>query len=262
MNGRCAYCGGPPPFTKEHVWPSGICERLADYTLRYSSKVNKVFGADLTIRDVCARCNNETLSELDEYFCGLFDSNFAHAIRSDQFVEFNYDFGRLARSLLKVSYNAARITGVDTDRFARYAPVILSPDSSPVGLIIKLATISPTIVLSKNREFIKEIPSHGVRCGAIAVPSRSRLGLAVKIVQINSYRFYVVVLDDISEKARAMSYLSDLKGSRITPIGLTTVSEPCLHAIEALDGIQHWPVKVHRERLSKRSGGRSVGLDH
>ena len=61
----CAYCAKEAPLTREHLWPGGIIKRAKDLNTSYFGKLNKFIDAELTIKDVCAECNNGPLSELD-----------------------------------------------------------------------------------------------------------------------------------------------------------------------------------------------------
>jgi len=72
----CAYCGSSGPLTKEHQWSKGIISR-AGVNHSYFGKHEKYIDAELTIRDVCASCNNGPLSSLDAYACTLFDDHFS-----------------------------------------------------------------------------------------------------------------------------------------------------------------------------------------
>src|SRR5262249_13651963 len=87
---RCAYCSEECSLTREHVWPEGFLDRVRqteDYA-HYSPKSGVVHGADYTVRDVCATCNNIKLSGLDQYFCALYDQYFYDPKGPNSVVEF------------------------------------------------------------------------------------------------------------------------------------------------------------------------------
>jgi hypothetical protein len=73
------------------------------------AKLKKVIPSEPTVRDVCAGCNNTVLSALDGYICGLFDRYFVHTPKRHERVEFEYDYHRLKRWLLKMCFNSARV---------------------------------------------------------------------------------------------------------------------------------------------------------
>src|SRR4051812_11135562 len=114
MMSVCAFCEQPGTMTREHLWPAALHARLFAANNQSQSafwlrRLGKAIPAEPQIRDVCARCNNGALSELDTYICELFDRSFIHMPARDELVSFDYDYHRLKRWLLKMSYNSARI---------------------------------------------------------------------------------------------------------------------------------------------------------
>lgn len=107
----CAYCGSAEGLTREHIWPSCLLDREDDDD-RFSSvrtrEGEKLVAGELTVRDVCSKCNNESLSVLDAYFCGLYDDTIQYYAQPGKLVVFKFDYDRLLRWLLKVGYNSAR----------------------------------------------------------------------------------------------------------------------------------------------------------
>ncbi|MBK8703370.1 MAG: hypothetical protein IPN33_06930 [Saprospiraceae bacterium] len=121
----CAYCGEAGKLTNEHIWPQCIIERVPSYTNRYSEAANKVFKGDLIIKDVCSKCNNGPLSKLDSYLCKLYDQYFQFFPPDETIVNFSYEYNLLFRSLLKISFNAARSSNQDSILLSQYKRVIL-----------------------------------------------------------------------------------------------------------------------------------------
>lgn len=110
----CAFCGLSGTMTREHLWPAALHERLLaannqSQNAFWLRRLDKPIAAEPQVRDVCARCNNGVLSELDTYICELFDRSFVDMPARDEWISFDYDYHRLKRWLLKVSYNSARI---------------------------------------------------------------------------------------------------------------------------------------------------------
>lgn len=110
----CAFCGLPGTMTREHLWPAALHQRLLTANSQSQSafwlrRLEKPIAAEPQIRDVCARCNNGVLSELDAYICELFDRSFIRMPARGDSISFDYDYHRLKRWLLKMSYNSARI---------------------------------------------------------------------------------------------------------------------------------------------------------
>jgi hypothetical protein len=101
-------------MTREHLWPAKLHERLLRANSQAQSafwlrRLEKPIPSEPQIRDVCARCNNGVLSQLDTYICELFDRSFIHIPARYERVTFEYDYHRLKRWLLKISYNSARV---------------------------------------------------------------------------------------------------------------------------------------------------------
>ena len=65
-------------------------------------------GRITSVRDTCEDCNGGVLSQLDNYASTLDREYFLHIVGSAQNIEFKYDFNRLLRWLLKLSYNDER----------------------------------------------------------------------------------------------------------------------------------------------------------
>jgi hypothetical protein len=151
------------------------------------------------IRDVCEGCNNGPLSTIDSYFCELYDEYFAHQIASTQRIDFRYDFGRLVRALLKISYNATRSTGKHEAQLRRYAPVMLTNDCCPAGVYVKLATISPSYVQNRQLGERQLLEARSRRSGPISLEGPDDPEIITRIIQINAFRFYLVVANSLKK---------------------------------------------------------------
>jgi hypothetical protein len=141
--GGCAYCGSNAPLTREHLWPAALHQRLANAredkcSVFWLAKINKVIPNEPTVRDVCANCNNGILSALDGYICELFDRSFVTILKRYERLEFEYDYHRLKRCLLKICYNSARIhSSLDVIAFPPLLPYI-SGESDIQGRSVQL----------------------------------------------------------------------------------------------------------------------------
>lgn len=139
----CAYCNQPATLTKEHLWPASLHKRL--YTANqqsqnyfWLSRLQRDISSEPKIRDVCADCNNVTLSKLDNYICNLFDDTLVNLVEYGQEVVFEYDYHLLKRWLLKMSYNSARIhNSPDTKAIKRILPYILG-ENEKLGRSVQL----------------------------------------------------------------------------------------------------------------------------
>lgn len=191
---ECAFCNQSAALTREHVWPRCIIERTPSYNARYLGKNEKFFEGDLTVRDVCASCNNGVLSALDDYICQLFDAQFSRIALARQSRTFIFNFSLLLRWLLKASYNSARANQSDVALLARFAPFVLGGDLPPDAVEVRLELIHP----SKNPNYrpggggSKEIPPQSVRCCRIEVPNNPVPGATIRLVAINSFYFWLI----------------------------------------------------------------------
>jgi hypothetical protein len=149
---ECAFCGEMAALTREHLWPSGLHRRLQAVnrqteTSMWLRRADKELASEPIVKDVCATCNNITLSKLDDYICELFDRQFVAIFvaipqRHDE-VPFEYEYHRLKRWLLKICFNSARIhSSIDLFAFAPLLPYILGRSESPgrsVRLYVQLS---------------------------------------------------------------------------------------------------------------------------
>ena len=145
MTQACAYCNGPGPMTKEHLWPAALHRRFlaaenASENAFWLRRVGKEIGGEPQIGDVCSRCNNGHLSELDAYICELFDRYFLRmAARYDRVI-FEFDYHRLKRWLLKMCFNSARIhEAADLFAFRALLPYI-NGQSNANGRYVQLCS--------------------------------------------------------------------------------------------------------------------------
>lgn len=193
MKKKCAYCAREKKLTKEHVWPECFLKRRDAVTAHYSVKSKKVHGGDYIIRDVCEECNNIMLSELDGYFCELYDTYFKNIFGYEDELIFEYDFNRLSRVLLKIAYNTSRSGVSDPIILAKTAPFIIGKAAYPKGLIIILDIVSPTAIVAVYNNGIKykEIPPITYRSALTKLDSPNGHKALGRLVAVNSYYFHI-----------------------------------------------------------------------
>lgn len=244
MSKSCAYCGNPPPFTREHIWPSGILKR-GDFGIRFSARANKTFEGDLTIADVCADCNNGPLSALDAHVCELYDRRFAKRVEPGAVVTFTYDYGLLMRWLLKISYNSARTTGQDAELLSGYRDTILSTDAcSPVFVVAFLATVAPSETANQmTGKTGRMYPLSVARCGPMRILNLDIGDQAVlRCVMINAFYFTLIITRSSVIDRRVMSSIrAGIPGQPLDLSGRMRVGPPSIPAHVALSGVEAWP---------------------
>lgn len=190
----CAFCDQTAPLTREHIWPRCIIERTPSYNARYLGKTEKFFEGELTVKDVCASCNNGALSSLDDYICGLYDSQLSRIALRRQPRTVLFDYRLLSRWLLKASYNSARANQSDVAVLKQYASYILAGTPDPDGFEVRLELVAP----SRNPRYVpgssgmQEIPPYSVRCCRIEVPHNPVPDTTLRLVAVNSFYFWLV----------------------------------------------------------------------
>jgi len=217
----CAFCKRQSRLTQEHLFPKSLLnhkkdERKPDRSKRFLAKINKFVDGELTIGDVCAVCNNGVLSNLDGYFNEIYKRYICNYVALGQSKRFTYDFDRLARWLLKISYNHARVhDSPDRSSLEKCVDFILHGKPKPKGLSIFLLLVTPhkikdPMVLRPSLRDIKEIKPDVLRATRGDVYSPNSGKIIFRIVHINSYFFLCLVPDQ--ESYRAAQWYGDLKG--------------------------------------------------
>lgn len=115
----CAYCKEDKSPTREHLIPQSLMDVFPECDINYDYSRNKFYKGDsgLVIKDVCEKCNNEVLSELDDYGSEMVKNHFIKEYGADDYLVFPYDYSKLSRWLLKILYNNARSLKIDTSWF-------------------------------------------------------------------------------------------------------------------------------------------------
>ncbi|WP_146109982.1 HNH endonuclease [Salinibacter sp. 10B] len=219
----CAYCGKKGQLSKEHLYPDCLQSRRDGDRVYSSNAISDKFvpGSALQIKDVCETCNNGVLSELDQYFCGLYDSFIdGRTVRSGEQVQFRYEYDDLLRWLLKMLYNNARAGKAakkHVDRLQEYSGYIIGEESIPPEVLL-LARLTVPFEGENG-----EIPPSHMTCGLIELEEFDyRLG-ETYLVSIDSFSFIVVALVGASnlfrQKARELLKEDASLGetSRLTP---------------------------------------------
>lgn len=203
----CAYCDVEDiKLTKEHWWPASLHKRideanrsyLGEGNLFYLSRINKIILGQPQIKDVCANCNNKTLSELDGYVCNLWDRYFNEIVEAGDNVLFHYDYNMLSRWLLKMCYNSSRIHNSDVMHLRECRQYILGQAPHPDNVIIHLQLVKPSNFTADEREAIldaglsvKRYEPRLNRVGHFAYPTRAGLGRLIRTYTYNRiYSFY------------------------------------------------------------------------
>lgn len=200
----CAFCKTEGELTREHLWPTSLHSRLLKLGEQKQSafwlaRLQKEIAGEPTIRDVCARCNNGVLSNLDGYICTLFDQQFVRIPAYNEVVLFEFDYHLLKRWLLKMSYNSARIhTAADTFAMEAMLPYILGKDDR-LGKYTQLflqMTYSDRVP-EEERVPDAELPADALyeplhhRCGQLAFRVPGVGQKVLRVVHLRAFSFYL-----------------------------------------------------------------------
>jgi hypothetical protein len=72
----CAYCEKPGKMTREHIFPTWLIGKTPTYDLKFSRIKRKYHSNEGVVYDVCKKCNEGPLSQLDDYVRELHEISF------------------------------------------------------------------------------------------------------------------------------------------------------------------------------------------
>jgi hypothetical protein len=204
----CAYCGEPSRLTREHLIPNSLMDRTPEYDVKYLEAAKSFVKGQPTVRDVCSDCNNGALSSLDNYALELYKQYFGNIVEKHAQLVFEYDFHRLVRWLLKVSYNSARTKDEeDATLLALFRGYILGTERMPTRCAVFMQLLIPVVIARQdetrfNKALLDQLPlqSNGQHCivpkGFMLSRSKTRehfRNVLVRRVLLNSYNFILMI---------------------------------------------------------------------
>src|SRR5262249_26203224 len=130
-------------LTREDIFSTFLQDYYPNYRTFIDHRRRTVVRSAPTVKDVCGRCNNELLSRLDSYAAQSNRRYFSLDTQAVQTIEFEYDYHRWLRWLMKVWYNDARAQRRDIPIHRDFAPYILGHVSEPPYAVSVLAGLLP-----------------------------------------------------------------------------------------------------------------------
>lgn len=229
----CAYCGNVGSMTKEHVTPRFVYKHLKinGKHLGWNRRI-ETWKSNLenATKDVCSVCNNGVLARLDGYAYECFRENNLFDQRYINGLILKYDYDRLLRWLLKVSFNTSRMSAMGILDHSKYLPYILygapRPDAKYFQLVVEL--LRPI----RLEEFpdLAEMESFTVKDTAYTNPFQFRLytmqptddkAWASRCIQIGGVHFHLLFVDPAIKAgyaaAKKRKYLKMYKNSLMIP---------------------------------------------
>jgi hypothetical protein len=222
---ECQYClREAPKLTKEHLWPAALHSRINESNRAifgednrfFLSKIDKMIEGEPQIKDVCADCNNGPLSVLDSYICELWDERLHQIVPADAQIAFSFDYDRLSRWLLKMSFNSARIHESDVKHLQRCREYILHGGLHPPHVAVHVQLTAPGELTAEQLAFYR---SHGIhdteyeprfnRVGHFGYPTRFGYRRLLRAVHLQSYMFLIHLFPENVEQGRRTAELRD-----------------------------------------------------
>lgn len=243
----CAYCGKSEKvkFTREHVIPAWWLKLQESEIISFSERdPRKMSSSELVIKDVCSDCNNGALANLDGYGKTLYLKYFSKPVFEGEQLEFTYNFEILAKWLLKISYNSARVSNSDARVLSQLRRHLISEKPLPKYIQIYVGTISPSEsgFADRQSEAIPELifPTP-FRVGVVSIPGTERFVGAKRSVIIGSLRFWIFVPDTGSPNFKKQGdtvqqcvHRYDLGSVRLRRQGSVRITPPTLDLVASL----------------------------
>jgi len=196
MEKTCAYCIMPltkKTRSREHIIPNGLL-KITPNSLNYQ-RDQKKFLKESLIGDVCVNCNQGVLSSLDQYVIEMYKAQFCHLVEANQAIQFTYEFDQLVRWLLKVSYNAARFSKIDTSPLKECVPYIIGKATKPLHLTVFVQLIAPITLSPYERATtkLKRLEPLFIRPCHLNEEVFSPHFRLARMMELNSYCFYMLL---------------------------------------------------------------------
>lgn len=198
----CAYCGKSAVLTREHVIPKWFYDlNRSPEDVSFLEKAKKRFlQTDLVVRDVCKDCNGGPLSDLDAYAKQFYSAFLSMPVFGGSTPTIRYDFQRLAKWLLKVAFNSARVHATDLEILGAYTKFMIDDGPLPASLRVYVSSVAPSVASADGAPSIASSGGHQrihypewFRVGVFRVPAFDSIDWAYRHVSINAYCFHLLV---------------------------------------------------------------------
>lgn len=202
---NCAYCGKEGKMTREHVIPDGFIRsmNLERQIIWLNKAPTRVIEAEIKIKDVCNKCNNETLSELDDYALRLIKSYNSKIEISTSKSSFKYNYEKLTRWLMKVCYNSARANDTKSDVaiYKDYINYIVGKEPSDEKLRFYMGFLDLNYPNAESHNWYhlhkdNEYEIDGFRICLFRIKNTNMYNCAARAIIINSFAFLVLAFSD------------------------------------------------------------------
>ncbi len=201
----CAYCNQDAAATREHVIPAFIYrfhKDLEDKIIGWNEVAQKMVGGEQQVKDVCETCNGGVLSSLDAYGKEFLVTNgFLTQNYTERSAKLTYDYDRLVRWLLKISFNATRTDHGHSHLFKRFIPYILtgapSPKKTDFAVLATLAAPVSTEELGGEYQALQDLANGASQVNPffmrIAYGSDSHETFTLRVVMFGPLAFFLLM---------------------------------------------------------------------
>lgn len=202
---KCAYCEAEGKMSREHVIPKGFIEHM-NTGKKYAwldKAPTRLINAELTVKDVCAVCNNGELSLLDSYGLKLILKYNEQIFLQTKKIYFKYDYDMLARWLLKVCYNSARAndTKYDIELYEKNVDYIMNKGIAKTCISVFAMYIGTSCFGEEFEQVCQHIRKEReyeidwFRIAPFRMIDEMVFYCASRCIIINSFAFLIVVCD-------------------------------------------------------------------
>ncbi|TBL82202.1 hypothetical protein EYY95_21830 [Hafnia alvei] len=193
----CAYCKNTSSLTKEHIFPSAIIKSFDIELLTITDKSDYHFKSDPVVGDVCAKCNNGVLSQLDAHFVACFKKQMLTPLKPGDEITFEYDYDLLLRELLKISYNSARASRSGYDArttLEKHIPFIINGNKKIDGIILSLLIVTSANGINlETGKYEEPLEPYLLRSASIRGLNLNPNNYIVRMVAFNSFWFFLLI---------------------------------------------------------------------
>lgn len=144
---KCAYCGKEAKGTKEHIISCSVLDLFPECYLTLDETRGVVHQADPVVKDVCAKCNNEKLSYIDDYAKNLISQYFTRKYAENDELEIEFNYVMVQKMLLKYAFNDLRAHSESCaffdDEMLHY--LLNETDESPKGNVTVLCGLAVNV---------------------------------------------------------------------------------------------------------------------
>lgn len=194
---KCAFCSTSENLSREHVFPSSVIKRFDNDLLSINDKSDKVFKADLVVKDVCKTCNNGVLSDLDAVFIKSFDKYMHEPILPGSGTEFFFDYNELLKSLLKISYNSARASSDGhkaVSAMRKFVPYIMGKTNVIPDIMLRLQIVTSSKKLDANTLTQQGMfEAKILRSAKLQYNGPQKSNFIIRLIAFNSFWFYLII---------------------------------------------------------------------